>query len=72
MPLVDLDDVRQVQPDVWAIAIAHCTRRIVWQNIVRALGVKAIFITLEALGLTSLWGAVFADDRCGSADDSQC
>ena len=26
-----------------------------------ALGVKAIFITLGALGLTSLWGAVFAD-----------
>ena len=44
-----------------AIAIAHRTRRIVWQNIVLALGVKAIFITLGALGLTSLWGAVFAD-----------
>ena len=44
-----------------AIVIAHRTRGIVWQNIVLALGVKAIFITLGALGLTSLWGAVFAD-----------
>ncbi len=44
-----------------AIGIAKKTRRIVMQNIVFALGVKAVFLTLGALGLASLWEAVFAD-----------
>ncbi|WP_346290438.1 heavy metal translocating P-type ATPase [Sphaerothrix gracilis] len=44
-----------------AIQLAGKTRRIVWQNIALALGVKAIFITLGAVGLASLWAAVFAD-----------
>ena len=46
---------------VEAIAIAHRTRRIVWQNIILALTVKVIFIALGAVGLATLWGAVFAD-----------
>jgi len=44
-----------------AIEIAHRTRRIVWQNIVLALGIKGLFIGLGAIGLASLWEAVFAD-----------
>ncbi len=44
-----------------AIALAHRTLRIVWQNIVLAMTIKAIFIALGAVGLTSLWAAVFAD-----------
>lgn len=44
-----------------AIAIAHRTRRIVWQNIFFALAVKAVFIVLGALGIATLWTAVFAD-----------
>ena len=44
-----------------AIHIAHRTLRIVWQNIVLALGIKAVFIALGAVGLASLWAAVFAD-----------
>jgi Cd2+/Zn2+-exporting ATPase len=44
-----------------AIAIAHHTRRIVWQNISVALGIKAVFIVLGAIGLATLWEAVFAD-----------
>ncbi len=44
-----------------AIAIARGTRRIVWQNIVLALGVKAVFVVLGALGLAGMWEAVFAD-----------
>ncbi|PZO58324.1 MAG: cadmium-translocating P-type ATPase [Phormidesmis priestleyi] len=44
-----------------AIALAHRTLRIVWQNIVLAMTIKAIFIALGAIGLTSLWAAVFAD-----------
>ena len=44
-----------------AIAIARGTRRIVWQNIFLALGVKAVFVVLGALGLADMWEAVFAD-----------
>lgn len=44
-----------------AMDIAKLTKRIVWQNIIFALGVKAIFLLLGALGVASLWEAVFAD-----------
>ena len=44
-----------------AIAIARATRRIVQQNIILALAVKILFISLGTLGLANLWGAVFGD-----------
>jgi len=44
-----------------AIAIAHKTRQIVWQNIGFALGIKGLFILLGAMGLATLWEAIFAD-----------
>ncbi|NEO22670.1 heavy metal translocating P-type ATPase [Moorena sp. SIO4A5] len=44
-----------------AIAIARRTLRIVWQNIIIALGVKVVFIALGAMGVATLWEAVFAD-----------
>jgi Zn2+/Cd2+-exporting ATPase len=44
-----------------AISIARRTRRIVWQNIFFALAVKAVFLSLGAAGLASMWEAVFAD-----------
>ncbi|MFD1130574.1 heavy metal translocating P-type ATPase [Paenibacillus provencensis] len=44
-----------------AIRIAKRTRRIVWQNIIFALGVKAIFLLLGAFGIASMWEAVFSD-----------
>ena len=44
-----------------AIAIAQRTLRIVWQNIAIAMIVKAIFIGLGAIGVATLWEAVFAD-----------
>jgi Cd2+/Zn2+-exporting ATPase len=44
-----------------AIAIARRTRRIVWQNIGLALGVKIVFVGLGAFGMASMWEAVFAD-----------
>ena len=44
-----------------AISIARRTLRIVKQNIVFALGVKAIILILGALGVAGLWAAVFAD-----------
>ena len=44
-----------------AIRIARRTRRIVYQNIIMALAIKAIFLILGAMGLASMWAAVFAD-----------
>lgn len=44
-----------------AIRIARRTMGIAWQNIVFALGVKAAVMVLGALGMSSMWLAVFAD-----------
>ncbi|MEG0779185.1 MAG: heavy metal translocating P-type ATPase [Oscillospiraceae bacterium] len=44
-----------------AIAIAKKTRGIVRQNIVFALGVKALVLLLGAVGVANMWWAVFAD-----------
>ncbi|MDR1321561.1 MAG: heavy metal translocating P-type ATPase [Gracilibacteraceae bacterium] len=44
-----------------AIRIARQTVRIARQNIVFALGVKAVILVLGALGLASMWAAVFGD-----------
>ncbi|MBD7968834.1 cadmium-translocating P-type ATPase [Paenibacillus sp. Sa2BVA9] len=44
-----------------AIRIAKRTRAIVWQNIIFALGVKAIFLILGAFGIATMWEAVFSD-----------
>jgi Cd2+/Zn2+-exporting ATPase len=44
-----------------AISIARATRRIVWQNIVLAFAIKGIFIAFGAMGLATMWEAVFAD-----------
>lgn len=44
-----------------AIGIARRTRSIVWQNIVFALGVKAVFLLLGAFGIATMWEAVFSD-----------
>ncbi|MDN3671071.1 heavy metal translocating P-type ATPase [Echinicola jeungdonensis] len=44
-----------------AIQIGKKTREIVYQNIGLAFGIKIAVLTLGALGMASLWGAVFAD-----------
>ena len=44
-----------------AIAIARKTMRIVWQNIIFALGVKFVVLALAAVGIATMWLAVFAD-----------
>ena len=52
------DDVRKIA------AVVRCARktlRIVKQNIVFALGVKALVLILGALGMANMWEAVFAD-----------
>ncbi|WP_459482199.1 heavy metal translocating P-type ATPase [Clostridium saccharoperbutylacetonicum] len=44
-----------------AIKIAKKTRSIVMQNIVFALGIKIIILALVAIGLGTMWEAVFGD-----------
>jgi Cd2+/Zn2+-exporting ATPase len=44
-----------------AIRIARRTRTIVWQNIVFALSVKGLILVLGALGMATMWEAVFGD-----------
>jgi Cd2+/Zn2+-exporting ATPase len=44
-----------------AIEIGKATKKIVWQNITLAFGVKAVVLILGASGLATMWEAVFAD-----------
>ena len=46
---------------VKAINISRSTRKIVWQNITLAFGIKVIVLILGAGGLATMWEAVFAD-----------
>jgi Zn2+/Cd2+-exporting ATPase len=46
---------------VKAIQISRSTRKIVWQNIGLAFGVKVIVLILGAGGFATMWEAVFAD-----------
>lgn len=46
---------------VSAIKVARKTRRIVWQNIIFAMGIKVIVLLMGAGGLATMWEAVFAD-----------
>ncbi len=57
--VVIMDDSLPRIPAV--IAIARRTIRIARQNIVFALGVKALILILGALGIAGMWAAVFAD-----------
>ena len=46
---------------VEAIRVARETRKIARQNIVFALGIKAVFLVLGAMGIVGMWLAVFGD-----------
>lgn len=52
------DEVSKIVP---AIEIARKTNKIVWQNIIFAIGVKVLVLILSVLGLTNMWVAIFAD-----------
>jgi Cd2+/Zn2+-exporting ATPase len=52
------DDLSRVP---WLVRHGQRTRRVVWQNIGFALGVKALFLALAAVGVGSLWMAIAAD-----------
>lgn len=44
-----------------AIQVSKVTRRIISQNIIFALGVKAIVMILSLVGIANMWLAIFAD-----------
>lgn len=46
---------------VTVIKLAKKTQRIIWQNIILALGLKGIILLLGALGIATMWAAIFAD-----------
>lgn len=52
------DELERI-PD--AVSIARKTKRRVYENVILILLAKASLLTLGALGITPLWGAVFAD-----------
>ena len=57
--VVLMDDDPAKLPE--AMALARKCHRIVRQNIALALGVKGLFLLMAALGLATMWEAVFAD-----------
>lgn len=52
------DDLAQL---IMARKIAQKTLRIAYENIIFALGIKALILLLSVFGLTNMWAAVFAD-----------
>ena len=52
------DDLRRI-PE--AIRLSRRTHAVLWQNIVFALGLKAVFLLLAVFGSATMWMAVFAD-----------
>ena len=43
------------------VKISKATRSIIWQNIYLAFGVKILVLILGAIGMATMWQAVFAD-----------
>jgi Cd2+/Zn2+-exporting ATPase len=56
--LIMNDDLRKVPETVRLSKRAYA---ILWQNIVLALGIKAVFFVLAVFGSATMWMAVFAD-----------
>ena len=56
--IIQNDQIKKINT---AIQIGKSTKTIIWQNIALALGVKIIVLILGALGLATMWAAVFAD-----------
>lgn len=52
------DDLLKI-PQV--MEISHYTKRIIYQNLIFAIGVKIIILVLSVFGLANMWWAVFAD-----------
>ena len=56
--LIMNDDLRRVPETV---RLSQRVYGVLWQNIVLALGIKAVFLALAVFGNASMWMAVFAD-----------
>ena len=56
--LIMNDDLRRI-PET--IRLSRRTRTVLWQNIILALGIKAVFLVLAITGNATMWMAVFAD-----------
>jgi len=52
------DDLRKIPTFV---RLSHATAQVLMQNIVLALGIKAVFLVLTFTGNATMWMAVFAD-----------
>ncbi len=52
------DDITKIKE---AMKISHYTNFIIKENLIFAIGVKVLVLTLSALGIASMWQAVFAD-----------
>ena len=52
------DDPRKVGK---AIRISRKCIRIVWENIIMALGIKGVCLILGIFGIVNMWLAIFAD-----------
>lgn len=46
---------------ITAYNISKSTQKVIWQNIFLAFSVKALVLILGALGMATMWGAVFSD-----------
>lgn len=44
-----------------SVKVAKRTKTIIWQNVIFALSIKALFIILGLFGIASMWEAVFGD-----------
>jgi len=56
--IIQMDEPSKI---VTGINIAKSTQSIIWQNITMAFGVKFIVLVMGALGMATMWAAVFAD-----------
>jgi len=52
------DDLRQLP---YAVRLARFARQLIGQNVALSFGMKAIFLVLAFMGVTSLWVAILAD-----------
>lgn len=57
--VVIMNDSLQKIPE--AIKVAKRTKTIIWQNVIFALSIKALFIIFGLMGMASMWEAVFGD-----------
>ena len=54
-------DGRQPAQDSTFVRLSRATAQVLMQNIVLALGIKAVFLVLTFTGQATMWMAVFAD-----------